>query len=177
MPSPLATRLTESLRPIPDYPKLGTTFLDSAPVFRQADLLAEVVNEMAAPFRDAGVTHVLGIEPQGQILGGAVAVTLGAGFMTARKPRKLPWAEVRQVYALEYGGDNLEARRDDFQSSDRIIVVDDLLASGGTAEAAGALVAALKGTLVGFSFMLEQPEEGGRARLGSVPVHAVATIP
>lgn len=177
MPSPLAKRLQASLRPIPDYPKLGTTFLDSAPVFRQGALLAEVVKEMAAPFRSAGVTHVLGIEPQGQILGGAVAVALGAGFITARKPRKLPWAEVRQVFALEYGGDNLEGRRDDFQPTDKVIVVDDLLASGGTAEAAGALVAALKGTLVGYSFMLEQPEEGGRARLGSVPVHAVVKVP
>jgi adenine phosphoribosyltransferase len=176
MPEPLSTRIQRSLRPIPDYPKLGTTFFDSIPVFRQGGLLREVVAEMAAPFQGAGVTHVLGIEPQGQILGGAVAVALGAGFLTARKPRKLPWAQVRQVYALEYGGDRLEARRDNFVESDRIIVVDDLLASGETAEAAGQLVAALEGTLAGYSFMIEQKSEGGRARLGDVRVHAVVQM-
>ncbi len=172
----LSTRIQQSLRPIPDYPKLGTTFLDSVPVFRQGALLKEVVTEMAAPFQGTGVTHVLGIEPQGLILGGAVAAALGAGFISARKPRKLPWVQIRQVYALEYGGDRLDARRDDFVESDRVIVVDDLLASGGTAEAAGQLVAALKGRLVGYSFMIEQAFEGGRARLGDQQVHAVVQI-
>ncbi len=176
MPEPISTRIQRSLRPIPDYPKLGTTFLDSMPVFRQGALLKEIVTEMAAPFQGAGVTHVLGIEPQGLILGGAVAAALGAGFISARKPRKLPWVQIRQVYALEYGGDRLEARRDDFTSTDRVVVVDDLLASGGTAEAAGQLVAALQGKLVGYSFMIEQAAEGGRARLGDVKVHAVVQL-
>lgn len=173
----LSDRIQASLRPIPDYPKLGTTFLDSTPVFRQGGLLKEIVDAMAKPFEGAGVTHVVGIEPQGQVLGGAVAVTLGAGFLTARKPRKMPWQQVRQVYALEYGGDSLEARRDDFEATDRVIIVDDLLASGGTAEAAGQLVAALQGKLLGYSFMLEQVSERGRDALGDAPVHVVATIP
>jgi adenine phosphoribosyltransferase len=177
MPTSLADRIHASLRPIPDYPRLGTTFLDSTPVFRQGGLLKEIVSAMAEPFKGAGVTHVLGIEPQGQILGGAVAVALGAGFISARKPRKLPWIQIRQVYALEYGGDRLEARRDDFKESDRVLVVDDLLASGGTAEAAGQLVRALHGMLAGYSFMIEQPTEAGRGRLGDVPVHAVVKIP
>lgn len=176
MPEPLSTRIQQSLRPIPDYPKLGTTFLDSTPVFRQGPLLREIVAAMAAPYRDAGVTHVLGIEPQGQILGGAVAVALAAGFLTARKPRKMAWAQIRQVYALEYGGDRLQAKRDDFTATDRVLVVDDLLASGGTAEAAGELVAALNGQLAGYSFMIEQPAEGGRARLGEARVCAVVSI-
>jgi len=176
MSESLSTRIQRSLRPIPDYPKLGSTFYDSMPVFRQGALLKEVVTGMSAPFAGAGVTHVLGIEPQGQILGGAVAAALGAGFISARKPRKLPWEPVRQVYALEYGGDGLDARRDDFGESDRVLVVDDLLSSGGTAEAAGQLVGALKGRLVGYSFMIEQASEGGRARLGDVKVHSVVQI-
>jgi adenine phosphoribosyltransferase len=176
MPRPISERIQESLRPIPDYPKLGTTFLDSMPVFRQGALLKDVVAEMAAPFRGAGITHVLGIEPQGQILGGAVAVALKAGFISARKPRKLPWVQVRQVYSLEYGGDRLEARRDDLAESDRVIVVDDLLASGETAEAAGQLVRALGGELAGYSFMIEQESEGGRGRLGNVAVHALLQL-
>ena len=176
MPEALSARIQRSLRPIPDYPKLGTTFYDSMPVFRQGGLLKEVVEGMAEPFADAGVTHVLGIEPQGQILGGAVAVVLGAGFISARKPRKLAWVQVRQVYALEYGGDKLEARRDNFTPSDRILVVDDLLASGETAEAAAQLVRALQGTLAGYAFMIEQPSEGGRARLGDVRVQALLKI-
>jgi adenine phosphoribosyltransferase len=176
MSQTLSTRVQGSLRPIPDYPRLGATFYDSTPVFRNGSLLKEIVEAMAAPFRGAGISHVLGIEPQGQILGGAVAVALGAGFISARKPRKLPWIQVRQVYALEYGGDGLEARRDDFSASDRVIVVDDVLSSGGTAEAAGQLVQALQGRLAGYSFMIEQLSERGRARLGSVAVHAVVQM-
>ena len=87
---------------------------------------------------------MVGIEPQGQILGGAVAVRLGAGFLSARKPRKLPWIPVRQVYALEYGNDNIERGRDEFAVTDRVIVVDDVLSSGATAAAAGDLVRALE---------------------------------
>lgn len=177
MAKSLSDRIQASLRPIADYPKLGTTFLDSTPVFRQGDLLKEIVAAMAKPFAGAGVTHVVGIEPQGQVLGGAVAVALGAGYLTARKPRKMPWQQVRQVYALEYGGDSLEARRDDFAKSDKVIIVDDLLASGGTAQAAGELVAALQGTLLGYSFMLEQVSEQGRQVLGGATIHVVARIP
>jgi adenine phosphoribosyltransferase len=176
MPGSLSDRIQQALRPIPDYPRLGTTFLDSTEVFRQGSILKEIVQAMAAPFVGAGVTHVVGIEPQGQILGGAVAVALGAGFLSARKPRKLPWIQIRQVYALEYSGDQLEAWRDEFVASDKVVVVDDLLASGGTAEAAGQLVGALQGTLVGYSFMIEQRSEEGRARLGAVPVHAILTM-
>ena len=172
----LETKIKTALRPIPDYPKLGTTFYDSVGVFRNGALLKEVVSAMAAPFSGKGVTHVVGVEPQGQILGGAIAVALGAGFISARKPRKLPWVQVRQVYSLEYGGDSLEARRDDFVAADRVIVVDDLLSSGGTAEAAGQLVKALQGKLVGYAFILETVADGGRSKLVDAPVHVLLQI-
>jgi len=176
MPASLQDRIKTALRPIPDYPRLGSTFYDSVEVFRNGALLKEVVLAMAAPFKGKGVTHVVGVEPQGQILGGAIAVTLGAGFISARKPRKLPWVQVRQVYSLEYGNDSLEARRDDFVASDKVIVVDDLLASGGTAEAAGQLVTALRGTLVGYTFIMETVADGGRATLVDAPVHVLLKI-
>lgn len=176
MPDSLPDRIKAALRPIPDYPKLGTTFYDSVEVFRSGALLKEVVSAMAAPFAGKGITHVVGVEPQGQILGGAVAVALGAGFISARKPRKLPWVQVRQVYSLEYGDDDLQARRDDFVESDRVIVADDLLSSGGTAEAAGQLVRALRGKLVGYTFILETIADGGRSTLTDAPVHVIAQV-
>jgi adenine phosphoribosyltransferase len=172
----IETRIKTALRPIPDYPKLGTTFYDSVQVFRNGALLKEVIRAMAAPFEGKGITHVVGVEPQGQILGGAIAFALEAGFISARKPRKLPWVQVRQVYSLEYGGDSLEARRDDFTESDRVIVVDDLLSSGGTAEAAAELVRALRGTLAGYSFILETVADGGRGKLVDAPVHVLLKI-
>jgi adenine phosphoribosyltransferase len=176
MPEALSAQIVKSLRPISDYPRLGTTFYDSMPVLRQGALLKAIVEALAEPFLKSGVTHVVGIEPQGQILGGAVAAVLGAGFISARKPRKLPWIQVRQVYALEYGNDAIEANRDEFVPSDRVIVVDDVLSSGKTAAATGDLVRALNGTLVGYSFMIEETAEGGRARLGSAEIHSIVQM-
>jgi adenine phosphoribosyltransferase len=176
MSESLQERIKKALRPVPDYPKLGSTFYDSVEVFRHGSLLKEVVEAMAAPFQGTGISHVVGVEPQGQILGGAIAVELGAGFISARKPRKLPWVQVRQVYSLEYGDDSLEARRDDFIGEDRVVVVDDLLSSGGTAAAAGELVGALRGKLVGYTFIMEALADGGRARLGDTPVHVLLQI-
>jgi adenine phosphoribosyltransferase len=176
MAETLPDRIKAALRPIPDYPKLGSTFYEAMGVYRNGALLAETVTAMAAPFVDKGITHVVGVEPQGLILGGAIAVSLGAGFISARKPRKLPWVQVRQVYSLEYGDDDLEATRDDFTGNDRVVVVDDLLSSGGTAEAAGQLVRALHGELVGYTFMLEAEADGGRARLTDAPLHVLLKV-
>jgi len=176
MSQSLETRIKDRLRPIHDYPKLGTTFYDSIEVFRTGSLLKEVVEAMAAPYEGQGITHVVGVEPQGLILGGAVAVALGAGFISARKPRKLPWVNVRQVYSLEYDDDSLEARRDDFIKTDKVIVVDDMLSSGGTAEAAGQLVQALRGELVGYSFMIEVLADEGRKKLGDTPIQVIVHV-
>ena len=173
--TPLPNRVLRTLRAIPDYPKPGILFQDITPVLREATLLGEVIDHMCQPFRNAGVTHVLGIEARGFILGGAVATTLRAGFAPARKPGKLPWERTTQSYDLEYGSDSLEAHRDAVRTGDRVLVVDDVLATGGTARAAGQLVRMLGAELVGWSFLLEIEGLGGRERLSDAVAHVVAS--
>jgi adenine phosphoribosyltransferase len=173
--TPLPNRLLRTLRAIPDYPKPGILFQDITPVLRDPKLLGEVIQAMAQPFRQAGVTHVLGIEARGFILGGAIATTLGAGFAPARKPGKLPWERASQAYDLEYGSNALEAHRDALHSGERVLVVDDVLATGGTARAAGQLVESLGADLVGWSFLLEIKGLGGRERLTGFPAHVLAS--
>jgi adenine phosphoribosyltransferase len=171
----LASRVQRRLRAIPDYPKPGILFQDITPVLRDGDLLREVVAEMCRPFLSLGVTHVLGIEARGFILGGAVATTLGAGFAPARKPGKLPWERTAESYDLEYGSDSLEAHRDALNAGDRVLVVDDVLATGGTARAAGQLARGLGAELVGWSFLLEIEALAGRERLGGATCHVVTS--
>jgi adenine phosphoribosyltransferase len=172
--SAVATRVRENLRAIPDYPKPGILFQDITPVLRDGPLLREVVSEMCRPFRDRGVTHVLGIEARGFILGGAVAAALGAGFVPARKPGKLPWERATESYDLEYGSDSLEAHRDAWTQGSRVLVVDDVLATGGTARAAGQLARGLGAELMGWSFLLEIAALKGRERLTGALCHVVA---
>ena len=120
---------------------------------------------MAEPFREQDVTHVVGIEARGFILGGAVATSLGAGFVPARKPGKLPWERVAEAYDLEYGKDALECHRDGLPAPARVLIVDDVLATGGTARAAGQLARALGAEVVGWSFLLEIGGLGGPEKL------------
>jgi adenine phosphoribosyltransferase len=169
----LRRRLDERMRRIPDWPKPGILFLDITPVLADAVLLRDAVDAMAGAYRGAGVTHVAGIEARGFVLGAGVALALGAGFVPLRKPGKLPSERVRQDYALEYGSDALEAHRDAFPAGARALVVDDVLATGGTAEAAGRLVRTLGAELAGWSFLLEIAALGGRARLGGAPVRSL----
>jgi adenine phosphoribosyltransferase len=170
----VADRVRQSLRAIPDYPKPGILFQDITPVLRDGPLLRDVVAEMCRPFRDSSVTHVLGIEARGFILGGAVAAALGAGFVPARKPGKLPWERVTESYDLEYGTDSLEAHRDAWPQGSRVLVVDDVLATGGTARAAGQLARGLGAELVGWSFLLEIGALRGHERLQGALCHVVA---
>jgi len=171
----VAERVQHSLRAIPDYPKPGILFQDITPVLRDGHLLREVVSDMCRPFRDRDVTHVMGIEARGFILGGAVATALGAGFVPARKPGKLPWERATESYDLEYGSDSLEAHRDAWNQGSRVLVVDDVLATGGTAKAAGQLARGLGAELVGWSFLLEISGLNGRDRLSGAPYHVVAS--
>ena len=170
----IADRVLHTLRPIPDYPKPGILFQDITPVMRDGELLREVIAEMCRPFRDARVTHVLGIEARGFILGGAVATTLGAGFVPARKPGKLPWERATEAYDLEYGSDSLEAHRDAWTEGSKVLVVDDVLATGGTARAAGQLARSLGAELAGWSFLLEIGALGGRDKLQGAECHVLA---
>ena len=170
----VAERVRQTLRPIPDYPKPGILFQDITPVLRDGSLLQEVVAEMSRPFRDQGVTYVMGIEARGFILGGAVATALGAGFVPARKPGKLPWERASESYDLEYGSDSLEAHRDAWSEGSRVLVVDDVLATGGTARAAGQLARGLGAELLGWTFLLEISALKGREKLGGALCHVVA---
>src|SRR3954464_15338371 len=171
--SAIADRVRQTLRAIPDYPKPGILFQDITPVLRDGGLFRDVVLEMCRPFLHANITHVLGIEARGFILGGAVATALGAGFVPARKPGKLPWERASEAYDLEYGSDSLEAHRDAWTEGSRVLVVDDVLATGGTARAAGQLARGLGAELVGWSFLLEIGALGGRDRLQGAPCHVV----
>lgn len=176
MADELATLVQRTLRPIPDYPKPGILFQDITPVLRDGALFRRVVEAMAAPFAQAGITHVLGIEARGFILGGAVATALGAGFVPARKPGKLPWESLRESYDLEYGQDALEAHSDSWTHGARVLVVDDVLATGGTARAAGQLARALGADLAGWSFLLEIEALAGRGKLTGSTAHTVARV-
>jgi adenine phosphoribosyltransferase len=161
----LEHRVRDALRPIKDYPKPGIVFQDITPVLANARLLQDVITAMAKPFASRGVTHVAGIEARGFILGGAVANALGAGFVPMRKPGKLPWERVTEEYALEYGTDSLECHRDGLESASKVLVVDDVLATGGTAKAAGLLARKLGAEVLGYSFLLEISFLKGRERL------------
>jgi adenine phosphoribosyltransferase len=172
----LERRVRDALRPIKDYPKPGIVFQDITPVLRNGALLHEVIAAMAAPFASSGVTHVVGIEARGFILGGAVASSLRAGFVPLRKPGKLPWERVTEEYALEYGTDALECHRDGLEQGSRVLVVDDVLATGGTASAAGRLARKLGGDLIGWSFLLEISFLKGRELLVGAPCHVLASV-
>ena len=158
-------RLDAAVRTIPDFPRPGIAFKDLTPVLADPDLFAEALDRLAAPWLGAGVTHVVGMDARGFWFGPSLAVRLGAGFVPARKPGKLPGETVSASYALEYGEDALELHADAFGEGARVLVHDDVIATGGTAGAACDLVHRLGGTLAGCSFMLEIAALDGRAAL------------
>jgi adenine phosphoribosyltransferase len=172
----LDQRVRAALRPIQDYPKPGILFQDITPVLGDAVLLRDVIAGMAEPFAAHRVTHVVGIEARGFILGGAVATTLGAGFVPVRKPGKLPWERVKEEYALEYGTDALECHRDGLPEGSRVLVVDDVLATGGTAQAAGELARKVGAEVLGWSFLLEIAFLKGRDRLEGARCHVLSPV-
>jgi adenine phosphoribosyltransferase len=176
MSTEVADQVRRTLRAIPDHPKPGIIFQDITPVLHNGRLFAEAVGAMAAPFREARVTHVVGIEARGFILGAPLATHIGAGFIPFRKPGKLPWESVAEKYALEYGEDSLHAHRDACKAGDRVLIADDVLATGGTAAAAGRLVRALGAELVGWTFLLEIGVLNGRQRLEGAPQTALVSL-
>jgi adenine phosphoribosyltransferase len=169
-------RLEDYVRSIPDFPQPGVMFRDLTPLLGDAYALRTAVRELALPFRDADVNVVAGMEARGFIFGALVAWQLGAGFVPLRKPGKLP-AEVEAVtYELEYGTATLEVHRDALGSGRRVLLVDDVLATGGTAAASVDLVTRLGAELVGCAFLVEVTALGGRARLGGQRIHAVLAL-
>jgi adenine phosphoribosyltransferase len=168
-------KLEHLIRTIPDYPKPGIMFRDVTTLLRDAEGFERAVIAMARPFRTAHVDAVAGIEARGFILGGAIADRLGCGFVPIRKKGKLPWKTIGQEYTLEYGVDAIEIHEDAIKTGERILVVDDLIATGGTAEAATKLILRSGGTVVGATFVIDLPELGGMKKLTGqgVTCHAV----
>ncbi|HXZ87123.1 MAG TPA: adenine phosphoribosyltransferase [Candidatus Binataceae bacterium] len=162
------------IRDIPDFPKPGILFRDITPLIGDAHGLAAIVDQIAEPWLGK-IDQVLGIESRGFIIGAPVAYRLGVGLTIARKPGKLPFRTVDESYELEYGSAALEMHEDSLAGRTRILVVDDLLATGGTALAAIRLVHKLGGEVVGCSFVIELGSLGGRARLAPVDCRALVT--
>jgi len=167
-------RLQALIRAVPDFPSAGIVFRDITPLLADAGEFARCIGLLAEPWRDADVQSVCAIESRGFIFGAALATALGAGFVPLRKPGKLPPPVVAIDYELEYGRDRLEARADAFGSGERVLIVDDVLATGGTLCAARSLVAKLGAQVVGASVLIELGALAGRARWGDgAPLHAL----
>lgn len=161
------------IRSIADYPTPGVTFRDITPLLGDGPALRESVNQLAERFVGTRIDRVIGIEARGFIMGAPIAVALGAGFVPVRKAGKLPWAVVREEYQLEYGSDKLEIHRDAIHPDEHILVVDDVLATGGTAAATCRLVTALGGKIVALAVLIELEGLQGRSRLTDVRVESL----
>src|SRR5467141_1719813 len=159
-----------TVRTIPDYPKKGILFRDITTLLADARAFRRAVDELVHPWAGSKIDKVAGIEARGFILGGAVAHQLSAGFVPIRKKGKLPHATVRVAYSLEYGLDEMEMHRDAVAPAERIILVDDLIATGGTAEAAVKLLRSLGAQILAACFIIDLPELGGSARLAALQV-------
>ena len=164
--------LKQKIRSIPDFPKPGILFYDVTTLLRDPDGFRASIDAMCAPYEKSAIDLIAGIESRGFILGAAMADRLGAGFVPIRKKGKLPGRTVREEYALEYGTDCLEVHDDAIQPGQRVLIVDDLLATGGTAAAVLNLVRGLGGDVLGLAFLVELDFLGGRGRFegGRLPV-------
>lgn len=157
--------LERYIRTVKDFPKPGIGFKDITTLLKEPQAFAQVIDLLTAPYQNKRIQKVVGIESRGFIFGAPLALRLGAGFVPARKPKKLPAATVREEYALEYGTDALEMHADAIAKDERVLVIDDLLATGGTAAATGRLVEKLGGQLLGFAFLIELDFLRGREKL------------
>ncbi|MGH7701155.1 MAG: adenine phosphoribosyltransferase [Gemmatimonadales bacterium] len=166
-------QLYRAIRDVPDFPKPGIVFKDITPLLLDPDAFRAATDLMAAPFRTAGVTRVVAVESRGFLLGAPVALALGAGLVPIRKPGKLPAARGRVEYVLEYGTDALEMHRDAVGAGDCVLIVDDVLATGGTARAAGQLIGQCGATVVGYTFLIELEFLRGREGLGGQRAEAL----
>jgi adenine phosphoribosyltransferase len=157
--------IKQHIRTIPDHPRKGVMFRDITTLLKHRDGFREAIDALAAHYRSQAIDTVAGIEARGFVFGAAVAYLLGVGFVPMRKKGKLPAETIGHDYALEYGSDRIEVHLDALAQGDRVLILDDLLATGGTAEAAGTLVEKAGAAVVGCGFVVDLPELGGRRRL------------
>jgi adenine phosphoribosyltransferase len=165
--------LEKIIRDVPDFPKQGIVFKDITTLLQDGDAFRLAVNRMLKKYLDVKIDKVLGIEARGFVFGGVLAYKLGSGFVPARKPGKLPYRSIREEYTLEYGSNALEIHEDSIQSGDRVLIVDDLLATGGTALAAAKLVEKLGGEIAGIEFLIELGFLHGRDKLAGYKVNSL----
>ncbi len=169
-------RVEELIRTIPDWPKPGVQYKDITPLLRDPAGLALAVEYLTQPYRGEHVDLVAGAESRGFIFGTAVAAALSAGFIPVRKPGKLPYKTHSQHYELEYGTDQLEVHRDAITAGQRVLMVDDLLATGGTMEACCKLVESCGGEIVGVAVLIELEFLAGRQKIAGYPIHSIIKI-
>jgi adenine phosphoribosyltransferase len=165
--------LKKTIREIPDFPKAGITFYDLSTLFRNGEAFRSTVDRMVERYRGERLDAIAGIESRGFVVGAAMAHELGMGMILLRKPGKLPWETEGEDYKLEYGEERLEVHRDAIRAGQRVLIVDDLLATGGTAAAAGKLLARLGGKVEGFAFLVELGFLNGRSQLGDSNVFSL----
>jgi adenine phosphoribosyltransferase len=165
--------LKEHIRHVPDFPKPGILFYDITTLLRHPVGLKTAIEKLAAPYVGVRIDAVVGIESRGFILGAAVAERLGAGFVPVRKPGKLPAKAIKEIYDLEYGKDALEIHADAVEPGERVLIVDDVLATGGTAAATAQLVRKLGGELHGLAFLIELLALNGKSKLTGENVYSV----
>lgn len=164
MPATL-DKLKAAIRDVADFPKTGIMFKDITPLLQSPELFKATIERLAGPFRGKGVTHVASVESRGFIFGAPVAYLLGAGYVPIRKKGKLPGKTISYTYELEYGTDTLEVHADAFEANSRVLVIDDVLATGGTANACCHLIKKLKANAIGLSFVIELEFLKGREKL------------
>ncbi len=165
--------LKQHIRHVPDFPKAGILFYDITTLLRDRDGFRSAIDMLSTPYEGQGIDVVVGIESRGFILGGAVAERIRAGFIPIRKPGKLPSKALKETYDLEYGKDALEIHEDAVDNGQRVLIVDDVLATGGTAAAAAQLVKKLGGQLHGLAFLIELIALNGQSRLAGEKVYSV----
>lgn len=168
-----AMDLKAAIREVPDWPKKGVLFYDVTTLLKQGRCFEQTINALIEPYKDKKVDLVLGMEARGFIFAPTVAYALKAGFVPVRKPNKLPAATLRASYELEYGTDSLEIHRDAIEAGQRVLIVDDLIATGGTAKATAGMVETMSGVVVGLAFVVELTFLKGRERLTKYEVHSI----
>ena len=165
--------LKKNIRDIPDFPKEGIIFKDITPLLKDPKLFQESVDRISEEFKDKKINTVISIESRGFIFGAAVAYKLGASFVPVRKKGKLPYKTHQVTYDLEYGSDTLEIHQDAVKKGDNVLIVDDLLATGGTAKAVAELAEQLNGKVVGIAFLIELAFLKGREKIKNYPVFTI----